>query len=435
MEPEVVDIKIETNLKQVQQEMRDTAKVSDLMAQSFKQSTKVNYSQSDLQTIEKYKDTLEDMMTFAKTNKVDVSKMVDDVKLTALKDGSATIERMSEGFKESAENAENLGKNLNISFKGGIKMLTKFTLGLIGIRSVWSILTRASHEYLSENKEINEQLKLSFSIIANVIGPAIKGLVSIIEYAAIIIAKMVQTLTGVNIIAKVTTNAMKNLGKEAKKTQNALASFDTISNLAQNQDAMESYAAMLEAFNDFESKVGEIEKFWKDWGNWVTAGVAALGLLWGAKTLSGLAKLIGVASTTTTAGTGLLGVSSLLAGLATFTALTITIWLVIKYYERIKELEAFLNKWTPEEINERVNALNDVEDVTEYIAENTEDIKNNAAITGENYNFWNEMVGIISGKNKDVLKSAKDIVEATGKINEKVENIMPLINHRPSHYS
>ena len=55
MEPEVKDIIIETNLKQVQQEMRDTANVAKMMGQAVNQNAKVNYSKSDLQTIEKYK--------------------------------------------------------------------------------------------------------------------------------------------------------------------------------------------------------------------------------------------------------------------------------------------------------------------------------------------------------------------------------------------
>ena len=354
MEPEVVDIKIETNLKQVQQEMRDTAKVADFMGKSFKENSTINidWSKYDVQgispenitkEIERLNEELQKWQNNLKgpegadefnlggfTETVDTAKRKVEEITTQIEILKSYLKSTKNEAEDAGEKVVDIGKKAQISFKGGIKMLTKFTLGLIGIRTVWSVLTRASHEYLSENKEVNEQLKLSFSIIANVIGPAVKWLINVIEYGAIIIAKIVQTLTGVNVIAKVSENALKNLGKQAKKTHNALASFDTISNLAQNQDAMDSYAAMLEAFEDFEAKVGEIEKFWKDWGGWVTAAVGALSLLWGGKVLGGLAKVLGTAGVGGAVGTGLAGIASVLTWIGALGLLAIEIALIFK---------------------------------------------------------------------------------------------------------
>lgn len=335
-----------------------------------------------------------------------------------------TLKFMTENYRRYLAAGEKATKVIDVNLKTSIKQVSKLALGLVGIRGIWSVLYRASHAYMNDNKIINEQLKITFSILSQAIGPVIKTLVNIVEYGAIVIARIIQAFTRVNILEKAQTSALKDLAKAAKKAHSALASFDTISNLSDNSDALEDYNAALGAYNDFVSKMGEVENFWDKWGSWVTAAAGALGILWGTKTLGGIAKLIGVAGTGLTAGTGLAGVVGLLSGIATFAGLTITIWLIIKGWERLQELKAFMEKWTPEYIEERTNSLKNTADTIDYIKESTDDIKDNAAKMGENYNFFNDMVEGIFGNHKKVLKTAEDIVKATAEINGKVEGII-----------
>lgn len=211
-----------------------------------------------------------------------------------------------------------LGDKISGAFENAGKKAKRFTLALFSVRTIFSVISKASSNYLSENEQTSNAVAGAWEYLGNVIGPVIERVVSWLRYGIAYLNVFLKALTGVDFLAKSIQKTTAKTNKELKKT---VSSMDEIVNL--DLDSGSSGPNPGSALQDiadldlnpevvaFMEKLGEAtKKVWdfavKAWNfleeHFGTTGAMAI--------VAGLGLIIGGA------GKGLIGVSSLLGGLA-----------------------------------------------------------------------------------------------------------------------
>lgn len=210
-----------------------------------------------------------------------------------------------------------LGDKISGAFENAGKKAKRFTLALFSVRTIFSVISKASSNYLSENEQTSNAVAGAWEYLGNVIGPVIERVVSWLRYGIAYLNVFLKALTGVDFLAKSIQKTTAKTNKELKKT---VSSMDEIVNLDLDSGSSANPAGALQDIADLElnpevvtfmEKLGKATKeVWdfavKAWNfleeHFGTTGAMAI--------VGGLALIIGGA------GKGLIGVSSLLGGLA-----------------------------------------------------------------------------------------------------------------------
>ena len=210
-----------------------------------------------------------------------------------------------------------LGDKISGAFDNADKKAKRFTLALFSVRTIFSVISKASSNYLSENEQTSNAVAGAWEYLGNVIGPVIERVVSWLRYGIAYLNVFLKALTGVDFLAKSIQKTTAKTNKELKKT---VSSMDEIVNLDLDSGSSANPAGALQDIADLElnpevvtfmEKLGKATKeVWdfavKAWNfleeHFGTTGAMAI--------VAGLGLIIGGA------GKGLIGVSSLLGGLA-----------------------------------------------------------------------------------------------------------------------
>lgn len=155
-----------------------------------------------------------------------LSRIFDKVKSSSSKIGSAF---------------SGLGNKIQKVFGVGEHKLKKFSLGLMGIRTVMSFLTKSVTAYLSFDSMLQDSVSNSWNMMGALLGPAIEYVANMFAYATTYIYSFVKALTGIDLVARANAKAMATQAKAtkgaAKEAQKALAPFDEIFNINQDKNA------------------------------------------------------------------------------------------------------------------------------------------------------------------------------------------------------
>ena len=225
----------------------------------------------------------------------------------------------------STRNFKTLGDRISSAFEGAGKKAKRFTLALFSVRSVFSLISRASRTYLGENEDTTNKIAGAWSYLGNLIGPVIEKIVSWLQYGIAYLNVFLKSLTGVDFLAKSIQKTTAKTNKELKKT---VSSMDEIVNLDLDSGSSGvNPAGALQDIQDLElnpkivefmEKLGSALKTVWDWAktawdfleeHFGTTGALAI--------VGGLALILGGK------GSGLLGVSAALKGLATIGTIVI----------------------------------------------------------------------------------------------------------------
>lgn len=214
------------------------------------------------------------------------------------------------------------GKEGTKAFKSMTKSAKTLLLGVIGIRSAYSILSKISHAALENNENLGKQIESVWTGLGALLEPVIKVIVELFKKAATAVLYFVGLLTHQNLIGKANAAILKNREKALKKqtkatnelnkaNQKFTASFDEL-NMAQEKtsksqntiepldnsllfnvkDLSESTRKFLEDLNE---KLRPIKQIIKDIIDWSKEHPDMLiKILGGVALLSLLSKIIGV---------------------------------------------------------------------------------------------------------------------------------------------
>lgn len=128
----------------------------------------------------------------------------------------------------------NLGSMISSSMDKNFKSIKKLALGLIGVRTVMSLLTRSVNAYLSFDSELQDSLTNSWNMLGSLLAPAIELVANLFATATNYIYQFVQALTGIDLVARANAKALQTQAKATKKTadaQRGLLGMDEITNL------------------------------------------------------------------------------------------------------------------------------------------------------------------------------------------------------------
>ena len=258
------------------------------------------------------------------------------------------------------------------------KNARKFLLSLFSIRTVWSLISRASNTAISENDKLNQSISLTNSLLGNILLPVVEKVVNVAQYGAIAIAKIIQMFTGYNAIAKATTNSLKKVSSASKDVNKNLAGFDTLTNLSSNTNLASGIKDGILALNDFQDKVKQVDEIFKKYEDEIKIVTELLGIAFGVGMVKKIASVLGFAGTVTGAGaTGLLGVLNVVGLLA---AAAIVIPIAVKGIDKVQQELGGLK----EQLDEAVKSTQNINKETDITADKLEQM----ALSGEKNNEW-----------------------------------------------
>ena len=128
----------------------------------------------------------------------------------------------------------NSNKTMNNMSKGFDKISSKikrFGFSLLSIRSIYSLVSRASSAYLSQDTELANKLESAWIGLGAILAPIINAIATIILKLVSIVNTFVKALTGVDLIAKASAKSLKSSAGSANALKKALAGFDELTNL------------------------------------------------------------------------------------------------------------------------------------------------------------------------------------------------------------
>lgn len=316
---------------------------------------------------------------------------------------------------EETDRKSNL-KNMKNGFDGLYSSAKKLAFGILSIKTIYSILSRASSAYMATDTRTANQLEANWVGLGTILEPVIKFIIGLMKRAVTSVLYFMSVLTGVDYIAKANANALK---KQASAT-NALkrandkltASFDEMEVL-KTSDAKSSGAGLdtsaLFDINDIGERarktIDKIAKALKpvykiikkiiDWA--LENPEVIIGILGGVALLTMLSKIIGVGGVGGLAGTGLSGILGLLLAIASIGVITISILVIANSIIEARE--------ATKKATENVQGLTkNTKDYTDTVKKLSEEQK----LTNDQINMNANYLGKASGKSLELAQRYRE---------------------------
>ena len=268
----------------------------------------------------------------AESNKMQLEFLkgqIDSV-IPKVQDLADAMRKVSEESEKANNSSKSFSNSITKGFNNAFKKVRRFALSLISVRSIYSLLSRASSQYLAQDEETSNKLKSAWIGLGAMLAPIIEKIGDLVIKAVKYINVFLTALTGVNLLARATQKSMDKLNKSAKATSKTLAGFDEITNLNTDSGAGTDYQ-WWSAFEDMSDLSEEwvnrltrwgkalrefYEKSLKPIGEWVINHkeivLGFLAGLGGALIIGKISNLIGLLGTAG-GSTGLIGSLSALA--------------------------------------------------------------------------------------------------------------------------
>ena len=184
---------------------------------------------------------------------------------------------------ELSSKSGNVFNGLGKSIEKSTNKIKRFGLALFGVRSIYSILSRASSAYMAQDTVLANKMQAVWTGLGSLLEPIISKIVNTLLKGVKYIAIFVKALTGVDLLAKATSKSLGGTNKSAKALSKTLSGFDELTNLDTEASggATGIDTGWADAFNDVEIDTGWANKIQK-FGEWVKLNWGTvLGLLGG----------------------------------------------------------------------------------------------------------------------------------------------------------
>lgn len=126
------------------------------------------------------------------------------------------------------DGAKNMNSFTN-SVDRGIKKLMRMGIAVFGIRTAYTILSRAATTYMNNNESVRDSIQGVWNALGQMLGPVIEWVTGLLMKLIGYLDVFIQALTGVSIIAKANANALKkqtSAQESLNKAQRQQAGFD-----------------------------------------------------------------------------------------------------------------------------------------------------------------------------------------------------------------
>jgi len=174
-------------------------------------------------------------------------------------------------------------KNVGKSLTGVISKTAKWGLALMGIRSIYGLLSNAAAQLEKTNKQTAVNLQYIRTALATALEPIITWLVNMLGKLLQIVNTIIYKLTGRNIFAEAKKNLQSGV-KSAKQLQKTLAGFDEMNILGKNTTASGGGGSPepfdLSKIIDLDKLMNEVLDKLTDPDWWINVGKKIINFLW-----------------------------------------------------------------------------------------------------------------------------------------------------------
>jgi len=375
------------------------------------------------------------------------------------------IEKTRNELVRLQEQQNKLDKSDGMNFKGGLKGLKKFALGLIGIRGLYSLARKASSAWLSQDTELAKKFQNVWLGLGAALQPVLEWLANTMYKLLGYLNEFVKAFTGgkVDLVAKANAIALKKQAQSMKELKNQTYGFDEL-NIQQVNDNKNNSSSSVggikipELNSNVVKIIGDIGKGLGEISRWVEDNLGVNGPI-----ALGIAGIIGV-KLLGGGGTGLLGIA------ATLILIYETVRLIkalneipeinktfeqnaegmSKYNQKIKELTddygelAKSGKMTKEEqerwgkslktlnegIDEHSNSLANIKGFTGKTREEQKELLKQTQLLTNSYETMDKTVGLTTKSAGDYLKAletqrtvTKNLGGDTSEVDKKIANL------------
>lgn len=217
----------------------------------------------------------------------------------------AELEKLESQLNQTTKSStafKKVGDNISNTMKKGMQSAKRFTLSLFGIHSIYRMLSRASSAYLAQDQETSNKIQAAWVGLGSVFAPLLQMIADFAIKAVSYLNIFIKALTGLDFLGNAMAKSMNKANKSAGKLSKTLAGFDEITNLDSENSGSIGTSDWTSAFKKVELDP-KLVTFFKDLGeklkplkdNLVEIGLTLLGVFTGAKLLSILAGIGGIA--------------------------------------------------------------------------------------------------------------------------------------------
>lgn len=222
--------------------------------------------------ITNFKQKMKEAQSISKTTG---KKIADNTKFNVWENGVMTLsngvqlvkkseKELNNEIDKTSEITQTAGNEISKSFNKGLKSVKRLTIGFLGARSAFGLFRKYMSEYSSQNEEFSQKMQLTTNIITTALAPAFEFFGNVIQYTVIGLARIVELLTGVNILGKTIDTSFKGASKSAKELNENLSGLDEISNIDQSASGLSTgIGSQLKAMEDFQEKIAEVDAWFK----------------------------------------------------------------------------------------------------------------------------------------------------------------------------
>ena len=285
--------------------------------------------EKDLETMVKALETDTEIPVELRMNEDERLKLESDIEKTKNR-----IISLKGSVQDVGNEADKTTVKISKGFKKGTTTLKRFGLSLVGIHSMYRLVSRASSAWLSQDTELAQKLQNVWIGLGALVSPIIEKISDLMLKALGYLNEFVKALSGgeIDFIAKANAKALEKQTKAQKDLNKATQDYDF--DVVRRQQDLSSKGVGSSDFSGIEipklddrlvKKLQELAKWLKENENLVKAVGIGLGVSFGAiaiaKLLSNIGSLIGSAK----AGTGLAGLSSILGVLGQIGIIAISV--------------------------------------------------------------------------------------------------------------
>lgn len=188
-------------------------------------------------------------------------------------------DRLITNEDESSSKGKTAFNSLSNGIERTVSKIKRFALSLFSISSIYSLLTRASSAYMSQDTTLANKLQAVWVGLGAILEPIISRIVNVMLKGVKYINIFIKALTGVDLLAKATQKSLNGTTKSAKALSKSLAGFDELNNLDTTSDISNTGVGTgwTDAFNDvqidenivkmiegFAEKIRELKRAWEE---------------------------------------------------------------------------------------------------------------------------------------------------------------------------
>lgn len=333
-----------------------------------------------------------------------------DVATQKLKKLEQAQQDVNDEMNESSTISAKSTFKISSGFDGLLKKVSRYALSLFSLSTIYSLVSRASSAYLSQDTELANKLQSAWVGLGAILAPVLEKMADLVIKIVGYVNVFVQALTGVNYIAKASAKYMNSLSKSTKEANKQLASFDELNNLSEytGTSSGASSSNPFAAFDNVQLDDGIVKQlqdlaYWlKENWNWIKLVGEVLLATFAISKLSGIISNIGKV-TSSLGSKGLFGAIQNIVGLG---AIAVTFYIAGSIMQDINQIKQDCESIRQNSEGAR-QAWLDSEPALEDLY-GTMNANNGAALDAleQSAQFWN----IIFGFSDEYLANAEQVV-------------------------